>query len=40
LSGEDVAAGPGEFSTEGLEGLDKDGGLNRCVGISSGLTGV
>jgi len=40
LSGEDVAAGPGEFSTKGPEGLDENGGLDRCVDISSGLTGV
>ena len=28
LGGEDVARGPGELSTEGLEGLDEDGGLD------------
>lgn len=28
LGGEDVARGPGELSTKGLEGLDEDGGLD------------
>lgn len=30
LGGEDVAGGPGELGTEGLEGLDKDGSLDGC----------
>jgi len=28
LGGEDVAGSPGELSTESLEGLDKDSGLD------------
>lgn len=31
LGGEDVARGPGDFSAEGLEGLDEDGGLDGCL---------
>ena len=31
LSGEDVAGGPGELSTESLEGLDEDGSLDGHV---------
>jgi hypothetical protein len=30
LGGEDVARGPGELGTEGLEGLDEDSGLDGC----------
>jgi hypothetical protein len=32
LGGEDVARGPGELSTEGLERLDEDGGLDGYAG--------
>jgi hypothetical protein len=32
LRGEDVAGGPGELGTEGLEGLNEDGGLDGCAG--------
>lgn len=32
LGGEDVARCPGELGTEGLEGLDEDGGLDGCAG--------
>jgi hypothetical protein len=35
LCGEDVAGCPGELSTEGLECLDKDSGLDGCRGIST-----
>jgi hypothetical protein len=34
LCGEDVAGGPGELSTEGLERLDEDGGLDGCAGLA------
>lgn len=30
LGGEDVAGRPGDLGTEGLEGLDEDGGLDGC----------
>jgi hypothetical protein len=30
LGGEDVAGGPGELGTEGLEGLNEDSGLDGC----------
>lgn len=30
LSREDVAAGPGDLSTEGNQSLDEDSGLNGC----------
>lgn len=30
LSGEDVARGPGKLSTESLEGLNENSGLNGC----------
>lgn len=35
LCGEDVAAGPGNFSTEGGKGFDEDGGLNGHVKAAS-----
>ncbi|KAI6757111.1 hypothetical protein HG531_002936 [Fusarium graminearum] len=35
LSGEDVAAGPGNLSTESSEGLDEDGGLDGHVKATS-----
>ena len=35
LGGEDVARGPGELGTEGLERLDEDSGLDGC-GTSGG----
>lgn len=31
LSGENVAGGPGNLSTEGNEGLDENSGLNGCL---------
>lgn len=37
LCGEDVAGSPGEFSTERLESLDEDSGLDGCSGISTSL---
>jgi hypothetical protein len=33
LGGEDVAGRPGDLGTEGLEGLDEDGGLDGCGGV-------
>lgn len=35
LGGEDVAGRPGDLGTEGLEGLDEDGGLDGCGGGKS-----
>lgn len=33
LGGKDVAGSPGELSTEGLEGLNEDSGLNGWNGV-------